>query len=101
MVCFCLFRTAVYYATYFTQTTKKIDRPENGPVHVEKIFDYQTFVEAVNEFRRDPSESKTPQSEIHLFIGQKGTAAQFTRVLICAKVSSCKADTYLQKVLVS
>jgi len=94
-----LCRTAAYFATYFTQDSQKIERPENGPPNRVKMFDFAVFKKAVDECRQNPSNYKTPSPDIHLFIGQRGTAAQFTKVLICAKVWSCKAKAYCNRAL--
>ena len=98
---FPLSRTAAYYATYFTQESQKIERPENGPPREVKLFDFETFKQAMDVWAHDPDKNKTPHPDIHLFIGQRGTAAQFSKVLICTKVWSCKAKHYCDKILVS
>ena len=90
-----------YYATHFTQETQKIERPEHGPPNSVKLFDFETFKQAMDVWARDPDEDKTPHPDIHLFIGQRGTVAQFSKMPICVKVWSCKAKDYHNKIVVS
>ena len=98
---FPLSRTAIYYATYFTQETLKIARPEHGPPYFVKLFDCETYKQAMDVWAHNPDKNKIPHPDIHLFIGQRGTAAQFSRTLICVKAWSCKAKHYHNKIMVS